>query len=212
MKNLTSQIEELNENLAKQLPLEVLEIFGKSIQELKTLMIEENSISIDEIFPDFSLYNTNNRLVELKELLQYGNVVVAFFRGNWCPYCNLELKALQDNLKQIIDRKVTLVAVSPQATHYSKELKNTHRLDFELLMDKDNILAKQLGISFKLQDYVVPIYDNLEIQLSEYNSNDNNELPIPAVFVINQDGRITYKYTDVNYMNRINIQELIDQL
>lgn len=212
MKNLTSQIEELNENLAKQLPLEVLEIFGKSIQELKTLMIEENSISIDEIFPDFSLYNTNNRLVKLKELLQYGNVVVAFFRGNWCPYCNLELKALQDNLKQIIDRKVTLVAVSPQATHYSKELQNTHRLDFELLMDKDNILAKQLGISFKLQDYVVPIYDNLEIQLSEYNSNDNNELPIPAVFVINQDGRITYKYTDTNYMNRINIQELIDQL
>lgn len=212
MKNLEQQINELNENLAKQLPAEVLEVFGKSISELKTQGIERSSIAIGETFPDFNLPNTNDKTVALKELLKNGKVIVAFFRGSWCPYCNLELKALQDNLKQIADRKATLVAISPQTSDYSEELRNNHHLDFELLTDKDNALAKQLGISFGLQDYVIPTYGSLGIGLSEYNENDNNELPVPAVFVIDTNGVITYKFIDTNYMNRIDIQELIEQL
>ena len=212
MKNLRQQIEELNADLAMQLPLEVLEVFGKSIQDLKTKNMEENSIKMGDKFPDFNLPNTSNELVQLKELLKMGKVIVAFFRGNWCPYCNLELKALQDNLKQLHGRKGTLVAISPQATYYNEELKTNHQLGFELLTDKDNTLAKQLGISFELQDYVIPVYASLGITLSKYNGNDYNELPVPAVFVIDVDGRIIYKSLDSNYMNRINIQELLEQL
>lgn len=212
MKNLEQQIEELNENLAKQLPTEVLEVFGKSIQDLKAQDIEETSIGTGERFPDFSLPNTNDETIVLRELLKNGKVIVAFFRGSWCPYCNLELKALQGNLRQITDRNATLVAISPQTTYYSEELRNNHHLDFELLTDKDNALAKQLGISFGLQDFVIPTYGSLGIDLSEYNANDNNELPIPAVFVIDTDGNIIYRFVDTNYMNRIDIQELIEQV
>lgn len=122
------------------------------------------------------------------------------------------MKALQDNLRQITDRNATLVAVSPQTSDYSEELRNNHQLDFELLTDKDNALAKQLGISFGLQDFVIPTYGSLGIDLSEYNENANNELPIPAVFVIDTNGNITYRFVDTNYMNRIDIQELIEQL
>jgi peroxiredoxin len=104
------------------------------------------------------------------------------------------------------------VAISPQTPDYGKELKGNHNLDFEVLTDKNSTLAKQLGISFKLQDYVVPVYENLGIELSEYNGNDNIELPVPAVFLIDINGSITYKFIDSNYMNRINIQELIKQL
>jgi peroxiredoxin len=104
------------------------------------------------------------------------------------------------------------VAISPQTADYSQELKDNHILDFELLTDKNNILAKQLGISFGLQDYVISTYGSLGIELSEYNENDNNELPVPAVFVIDTNGNIAYKFVDTNYMNRINIQELIEQL
>lgn len=212
MKNLNQQIEELNENLAVQLSTEILEVLGQSIQDLKSKNIEENCIGIGNLFPDFNLPNSNNEIVRLKELLQKGKVIVAFFRGSWCPYCNLELKALQDSLKQITDKKATLVAISPQTPDYGKELKGNHNLDFEVLTDKNSTLAKQLGISFKLQDYVVPVYENLGIELSEYNGNDNIELPVPAVFLIDINGSITYKFIDSNYMNRINIQELIKQL
>ncbi|AIM36876.1 peroxiredoxin-like family protein [Sphingobacterium sp. SG20118] len=212
MKNLKQQIEELNENLAKQLPTKILEVFGKSIQDLKARNIEEDSIDTGDTFPDFSLPNTNNEIVALKELLKNGKVIVAFFRGSWCPYCNLELKALQDNLKQITNRRTTLIAISPQTPDYSDELRSNHHLDFHLLTDKNNKLAKQIGISFGLQDYVIPVYGSLGIELSEYNKNDNNELPTPAIFVIDTNGNITYKFVDTNYMNRINIQELIEQL
>ncbi len=212
MKNLAQQIEQLNENLAIQLPKEILEIFSKSIQDLKTKNIEENSIDIGNFFPNFSLSNTNGEIVKLKELLINGKVIVVFFRGNWCPYCNLELKVLQDNLKEITDKNVTLVAISPQKTIYNEELKSSHHIDFQLLTDKDNTLAKQLGISFELQDYAVPVYSSLGIELSEYNENDNNELPVPAVFVIDTKGNVIYKFVDTNYMNRINIKELIQQL
>ena len=212
MENLKQQINELNENLAKQLPKEVLELFGKSIQDLKVKNIEGRSIGTGEMFPDFNLPNTNDEVVELNKLLQNGKVVIAFFRGSWCPYCNLELKALQDNLKQITDKNVTLVAISPQTSNYSGEFKSNHNLDFELLTDKNNTLAKQLGIAFELQNYVIPIYSSMGIELSAYNSNDNNELPVPAIFVLDTNGRITYRFVDTNYMNRIDIQELINQL
>lgn len=139
-------------------------------------------------------------------------MIIAFFRGSWCPYCNLELKALQDNLKQITGKNVTLIAVSPQTSDYSEELKINHHLEFELLTDKNNALAKQLGITFELQNYVIPTYSSLGIELSEYNENNNNELPVPAVFVIDTNSSIVYKFVDTNYMNRINIQELIEQL
>lgn len=212
MKNLEQQINELNENLAKQLPTEVLEVFGKSIQDLKAKNMEDSSISVGDKFPDFSLPNASDKTVALKELLQNGKVIIAFFRGSWCPYCNLELKALQDNLKQIIGKNVTLIAVSPQTSDYSEELKSNHHLEFELLTDKNNALAKQLGITFELQNYVIPTYSSLGIELSEYNENNNNELPVPAVFVIDTNSSIVYKFVDTNYMNRINIQELIEQL
>lgn len=212
MKNLEQQINELNENLAKQLPTEVLEVFGKSIQDLKAKNMEDSSISVGDKFPDFSLPNASDKTVALKELLQNGKVIIAFFRGSWCPYCNLELKALQDNLKQITGKNVTLIAVSPQTSDYSEELKINHHLEFELLTDKNNALAKQLGITFELQNYVIPTYSSLGIELSEYNENNNNELPVPAVFVIDTNSSIVYKFVDTNYMNRINIQELIEQL
>lgn len=213
MKNLEQQIKELNDNLAKQLPTKVLETFEKSIQDIKAKNIENNSLNIGEKFPDFALFNTNNEIIELKELLKKGKVVVAFFRGNWCPYCNIEMKALQENLKNITTKNTTLLAISPQKIDYNEELKHHQNLDFELLTDKDNILAKKLGILFKLQDYTIQTYNSLNINLSEFNDNkNNNELPVPAVYVIDENHTIIYTFIDSNYMNRLNIEELIAQL
>lgn len=207
MNILAQQIDELNKNLAQQLPPEILESFGQSIADLKNQPLEAQAITVGQIFPDFKLFNTRNQPIELKELLKKGKVIIAFFRGNWCPYCNLELKALQDRLHDL--HETTLVAISPQSAIYSEELKNNHTLKFDILTDQDNSLAKQVGIAFQLQDFILPIYENLGITLSTFNGNDGNELPIPAVFVVDQTGTITYRFIDVNYMNRVNINELI---
>ena len=212
MSELAKQIEQFNNELATQVPQEVLEAFGKSIKDLKTKNIEENSIKLGAIMPDFSLPNAKNEIIHSKEILKSGKMIIAFYRGSWCPYCNLELKALQENLSKINDKKVSLVAISPQSPDNSLSIIEKHNLTFEVLTDKDNTFAKQLGIVFELQDFVLPFYNALGINLSSFNKNDDTSLPIPAVFVVNENGIIIYKFADVNYMNRIDIDELLNTL
>lgn len=212
MKRLKQQIDELNEALASQLPSNIVEVFEQSIEDLKKQNIAETSAQLGQKFPNFSLTNWKNKTIELDGLLKRGKVIVAFFRGSWCPYCNLELQALQARLKELDDRKVSLVGVSPQLSNYNQELMGNHNLEFELLTDKDNKLAQMLGISFQLQEYAVSVYNSLGINLSMFNANENNELPVPAVFVVDTDYSIVYKFVDSNYMNRLDIEELIEQL
>lgn len=208
MNTLAQQIDELNKNLTQQVPPEVLTSFGQSIEDVKKLQLEDHCIKVGDTFPNFQLKNTTNQVIELNDLLQKGPVIISFFRGSWCPYCNLELRALQQKLSELEAKKVTLIAISPQLSSYSATLKETLHLDFELLTDQDNHLAKQIGINFELQDYVSPIYQNLGIDLAVYNGNTQQELPIPAVFTLDSTGRVTYKFVDSNYMNRIDMEAL----
>ncbi|WP_413511335.1 peroxiredoxin-like family protein [Myroides odoratus] len=212
MNTLAQQIAELNENLAQQVPSEVLELFSRSIEELKIQNLEADTLAIGQPFPNFNLENASNERIELKELLQKGRVIVAFFRGNWCPYCSLELRALQNQLSQFMEKKVNLIAISPQLVPYNEAVKTNLQLDFEVLTDSNNLLAKQVGISFNLQDFVISTYQNLGIKLGDYNGNEANELPFPAVFVLDQNGIVTYKFVDSNYMNRIDIDELLQHI
>lgn len=212
MTDLATQIQQFNIELATQVPQEVLDTFGKSIEDLETKNIEEKSIKIGETIPNFSLKNAKNEVVNSSDILKNGKMIIAFYRGSWCPYCNLELKALQEKTAEFKEKNTTLVAISPQSPDNSLTFIEKHNLTFEVLTDKDNIFAKQLGIVFELQDFVLPYYHALGIDLTNFNKNNDNSLPIPAVFVVNEDGKIIYKFADANYMNRIDIDELIKTL
>ena len=212
MTDLATQIQQFNIKLAAQVPQEVLEAFGKSIEDLKTKNIEEKSIKIGETIPNFSLKNAKNEVVNSSDILKNGKMIIAFYRGSWCPYCNLELKALQEKISEFKEKNATLVAISPQSPDNSLTVIEKHHLTFEVLTDKDNVFAKQLGIVFELQDFVLPYYHALGIDLSSFNENTNNSLPIPAVFVVNESSKIIYKFADANYMNRIDIDELLKTL
>ena len=212
MNELAKQIEQFNNELATQVPQQVLEAFRKSIEDLQTKNIEEKSIKLGEIMPEFLLPNVKNEIINSNEILKNGKMIIAFYRGSWCPYCNLELKMLQDHLPKIKDKNATLVAISPQSPDNSLTVVEKHNLTFEVLTDTDNLFAKQLGISFELQDFVLPYYQALGIDLMHFNKNNDNSLPVPAVFVIDQNGKIIYKFVDANYMNRIDIDELLQTL
>lgn len=212
MNELAKQIEQFNNELVTQVPQEVLEAFGKSIEDLQKKNIDEKSIKLGEIMPEFLLPNVKNEIINSKEILKNGKMIIAFYRGSWCPYCNLELKMLQDHLPKIKDKKATLVAISPQSPDNSLTVVEKHNLTFEVLTDTDNLFAKQLGISFELQYFVLPYYQALGINLMHFNKNNDNSLPVPAVFVIDQNGKIIYKFVDANYMNRIDIDELLQTL
>lgn len=213
MSNLAKQIEILNKELSKQLPQEINELFAQSIKDLKDQKIDEKAMTVGMSLPSFSLINSESQRVDSQQLLnQYDRMVLFFFRGSWCPYCNLELRAIQEFITQNQLDHVRILAVSPQIPSYSKQLITDNNLDFELLYDQNNELAKKLGIAFTLQDYAQIAYSGLGIDLSSFNDNDNQELPIPAVFVIDKNSIITYSFVDSNYVNRINLEDLVSVL
>ncbi|UEQ78992.1 peroxiredoxin-like family protein [Chryseobacterium arthrosphaerae] len=212
MNTLAKQIEQLNQELSSQLPQEVINAFGKSVDDLKTKNIEDRCIQPGEKMPEFILPNATGKMIDSNDILKKGKMILAFYRGSWCPYCNLELKFLQDNLSRIKDKNAVLIAVSPQTPDHSLSMAEKNKLGFEVLSDQNNDFAKKLGIFFQLQDFVLPYYRNLGINLSEFNNNDENLLPVPAVFVVDQDRRVIFKYLDVNYMNRVDVEELIQAL
>lgn len=212
MNTLAKQVEQLNQELSSQLPQEVINAFGKSVDDLKTKNMEDRCIRPGEKMPEFILPNATGKMIDSNDILKKGKMILAFYRGSWCPYCNLALKFLQDNLSRIKDKNAVLIAVSPQTPDYSLSMAEKNKFGFEVLSDQNNDFAKKLGIVFQLQDFVLPYYRNLGINLSEFNNNDENLLPVPAVFVVDQDRRVIFKYLDVNYMNRVDVEELIQAL
>ncbi|MBP2616791.1 peroxiredoxin-like family protein [Chryseobacterium jejuense] len=212
MNTLAKQIEYLNQELSSQLPLEILNAFAKSIEDLKTKRMEENSVQVGDQMPEFSLPNALGTIINSEDILKNGKIILAFYRGSWCPYCNLELKFLQDNLSRIKDKDATLIAVSPQRPDHSLSMTEKNNLEFEVLTDVDNNFAEKLGIAFQLQDFVLPYYKDLGIHLSGFNKNMDNTLPVPAVFVVDENKVITYRFLDINYMNRVDVEELIEAL
>lgn len=96
--------------------------------------------------------------------------------------------------------------------HYSKTTVEENDLGFDVLTDAGNAFAKKLGIVFQLPDFLLPYYESLSIDLTEFNGNEDNMLPIPAVFVVDRNGYIIFRFLDVNYMNRLDIEELIKVL
>lgn len=212
MDALAEQIEEYNNELLLQLPAEVLEAFGKSIVELQRENIEKSSLQIGNKITDFSLPNAFGEIIHSEEILEKGKMVIAFYRGGWCPYCNLQLRFLQANISKITNRKAVLLAVSPQTPNHSLMMVEKNNLEFEVLTDHDNTLAEKLGIVFQIQEFVLPYYKDLGITLSDYNGNEHNKLPVPAVFVIDQNHVVSFRFLDVNYMNRLNLEKLLEVL
>lgn len=124
----------------------------------------------------------------------------------------MELRALQQELARIEAENVKLVAISPQMGAFNEVVVTDNTLTFDVLTDANNVYAKQLGIDFELQDFAVPVYEQMGIDLQKFNNNDENSLPMPAVFVVDKQKTITYSFVDANYMNRIDIDELIAAL
>lgn len=210
MDNLQKQITKLNEQLISQIPKKTLQAFQKSIQELKDNEIEKRSLNLGDTFPNFKLKNSNHKTIELKELLNEQKIIIAFLRGSWCPYCNLEINAFQNEINKF--KNVKLIIITPQTENDNSNWHTQNNLSFDILSDKENKLAKKVGIDFNLQEFVIPYYEKIGIDLPKINQAENHTLPIPAVYLLNEKGCIIYKFVNANYMERININQLIKQL
>ncbi|NDI86358.1 peroxiredoxin-like family protein [Undibacterium crateris] len=136
-------------------------------------------------------------------LLAQGPLVLNFYRGLWCPYCNLELAALQKSLATIEGLNATLVAVSPQTPEASAATASKLGLSFKVLVDQGNQLAWEFGLVFTLSESLRPIYAAIGIDLPAANGDNSFMLPMPATYIIARDGTIAYAFVDADYTHRM---------
>jgi peroxiredoxin len=162
--------------------------------------------------PDFVLENASGRMIRLDELLARGPVVLTFYRGAWCPYCNTQLRSLQQALPDLEALGASLVAVSPQLPDGSLELIDKHALTFEVLSDLKSRVASEYGIVFALTPADRALFREVGNDLAEANSDDSWMLPAPATFVIDGDGTIHHARVDADFTNRTGIGEILDAL
>jgi peroxiredoxin len=147
--------------------------------------------------------------VSSTEQLKQGPLVVTFYRGVWCPYCNMDLQALQEALPEIQRRGARLVAISPQTAPNSRRSRRENKIDFPILSDPHNDVAATFGLRFGLPDYLVDLYKNaFKSDLELINGDDSWTLPMPARFIVGQDGVIRYAEINPDYTRRPDPSEL----
>lgn len=211
MSRLIDEINKYKESFKNRVPNEIQQTMLKATKELENMHISKNSLHVGNLAKDFLLKNVLNKEVSLNTLLESNDfVVLNFYRGLWCPYCNLELKALQSINNELINLNTKLVAISPQSPDASLSTKEKNNLEFEVLSDTDNLIAKEYGLVFSLDDELKPIYKSFGIDIPSANDSTSYELPMPAIFVINKHNEIIYSFIDEDYTKRCEPQKILD--
>ena len=192
-------------------PDQIKEIYADGIADVVRQNLIATAKKNDDIAPDFILTNAIGKEVQLNDYLKKGPVVLTWYRGGWCPYCNMTLHYLQEQLPTIQLKGASLLALTPELPDQSMSTAEKHQLEFEVLSDVGNKVAKEYGIVFKLTDAVADSYQK-GFDLHGYNGDDSDELPLAATYVINQDGKIVYTFLDAEYRNRAEATEILKAL
>lgn len=209
---LTEQLRELAEGSIKRHPGEAQTIMKAAIDLLKEESPLSNALKTGDTLPDISLPNVMGKSVQVNELLNDKKVILSFYRGGWCPYCNLELKAYQKILPQIEAKGAIVVAISPEVPDHALTTKEKNELQFEVLSDINNEVAKKMNLLYRLPNALVSLYKKFGIDLVSNQQNDQNSLPIAATYIIAQNGTITYHFLEEDYKLRADPMEVLKHL
>ncbi len=184
----------------------------QATEKLRKSGIVDKAKKKGDSFIDFTLPNVDGKTVRLSEELKKGPVVLTFYRGGWCPYCNIQLKAYQDSLDEFKLAGGQLIAISPESMDSANTTVKKHEIKFKILSDNLNKVAKQYGLVFKLDENIKNVYLKFGLDLEKSQGNDLWELPIPATYVINKDGKIVYSFLNVDYIQRAEPKDIIKTL
>lgn len=162
--------------------------------------------------PDFKAKDQNGNEVRLKDLLKKGKVVLVFYRGQWCPYCNKALSRLQDSLQLIIDKGATLVAVSPEKSDNIALTVEKTKATYPVLHDEGLKIMKAYDVEYEMQENTVTRYRNAGLDIEKINGDNGKFLPVPAVYIIDKESTITYRFFETDYKKRPSVKTILENL
>jgi peroxiredoxin len=169
-------------------------------------------LTVGQAAPAFSGKDQQGKTVVLKDQLKKGPVVLVFYRGYWCPFCNRYLKKLEDSLVMITGKGASLIAVTPEIPgNITKTLAKT-KASYPVLHDEGLQIMNKYGVTYAVDSTTIEQYKKYKIDFNEVNGSNGTNLPVPAVYIIDKNGKITYRFFDTDYTKRPPVAELMEHL
>jgi len=198
--------------LRKEKP-EVIRLKSACQDELTASGIGRSCLQAGDRIPPFNLPNLAGETVDAATLLARGPLVLSFYRGSWCGFCNLEMRALQDALPFIREAGGELVAISPDVSEGPAEVVDTYGFEFELLTDRGNAVARQFGLTYAMDERLQPLYkDEFGIDIGGYSGEGSWDLPITATYIVDRSGVIVEAFTDPDHTHRMEPRDIVLRL
>lgn len=204
-------LDEVRQASATKFTEEKKKIYADGISSVQNSGVLDSALKVGDKAHNFTLKNALNESVSLYNELKNGPVVLTWYRGGWCPYCNITLHALQEKLPEFKQEGATLLALTPELPDNSLSTSEKNNLEFTVLSDVENIIGKEYGVVYTLTDGVASIY-NAGFGLNKINGDTSNELPLAATYVIDTNGIITYAFLDADYTQRAEPSEILSAL
>ncbi|MBM3622360.1 MAG: AhpC/TSA family protein [Alphaproteobacteria bacterium] len=186
--------------------------FEEELGRLRMLRLTEESLGVGDILPDFELADSAGRTWHSMELLDSGPLVLAFFRGGWCPYCEITMAALNDARARIEALGATTVGVSPELPEHLRATVKSRGLAYPLLSDPKNAYARLCGVAYELSPDHVRIHRDRKRSLPAMHGDSTWRLPVPAVYVVEPSGRVVFAFADVDPARWPDPKDLLDAL
>ncbi len=208
MTTLASQLNDITASI----PAEIGGRITSGVEDVTSSRVA-SGLAVGDVAPGFTLNDAVGNRVALADLLTEGPVVVTFYRGEWCPYCNLQLRALQEALPDIISTGATLVAISPQAPDHGLTMTEKHELAFPVLSDVDQTVSEAYKVRFdvtgELEDLQVNVFQS---DPAKQNANGRRSLPVPSTFIIDRDGTVRFASVNADWRVRVEPADVIAAL
>lgn len=208
---LGRQLDARKQQFLRDADPETARVYDEGVADVGASGVLETARRAGDPAPGFSLENARGSETSLDELLRDGPVVLTWYRGGWCPYCNFQLAAYQEALPMIRDRGASLVALTPEKPEFAAETVDTLDLGYEVLIDRRNRVAGAYGVAYRLPEPVIDQFKG-RFDLPQRNTSANWSLPLAATYVIDQNGAIRYAYVTADYRTRAEPAEIVAAL
>jgi peroxiredoxin len=212
MTTLTQQLADYQAGFKQRAPADRVAMMEAATAQLRATGIEANALQVGAALPALTLPDAAGKPVNLKALNADGPLVIVFYRGGWCPYCNLELREWQRLLPQLGELGATLVAISPQTPDNSLSTAEKNELAFPVLSDSGLAAAQAFGIAFTLSPELVALYAKVGNDLPTLNGNGQWVLPVPATYLIDRSGVVAWAHIEADYRRRAEPQDVLDRI
>ena len=206
---LQTQLTQVREATLARAPQSAIESLNDSIAHIKTSKLEEQALQPGQVMPDFQLVDIHGISQNIRALHTNDFLILNFYRGGWCPYCNLELRAYEQLRSDFLALGADIVAISAEKSTLGSQTADKNALSYPVLTDKDAQMMKAIGIVFQLDEASKREYQNFGLDLQQIQGNDHYELPVPAIYVLNKEMEVVFRHFEADYTMRLEPSDLL---